>query len=231
MKRLFDIFFSALGLIIFLPILILFCFLIWLQDFQSPFYKAVRVGKHNRQFTMYKLRTMRVNADQTGVESTSSDDSRITSLGKFIRLIKMDELSQLLNVLKGDMSLVGPRPNTIKGVSVYSQDELNLLSTKPGITDISSIVFSDEGSILAGEENPDLAYDQIIRPWKSKLGLLYINNQNLLLDLKLIMFTILAIFKKKLALFFLNRVLIKLTDDNELIEVAKREHNLSNPLA
>ena len=230
MKRLFDIFFSVLGLIVFLPILITFCFLIWLQDFHSPFYKAVRVGKHNRQFTMYKLRTMRVNAVQTGVESTSSDDNRITSLGKFIRLIKMDELSQLLNVLKGDMSLVGPRPNTIKGVSVYSQDEFNLLSAKPGITDISSIVFSDEGSILAGEENPDLAYDQIIRPWKSKLGLLYINNQNLLLDLKLIMFTILAIFKKKLALFFLNRVLIKLTDDNELIEVAKREHNLSNPL-
>ena len=222
MKRLFDLIFSFSGLIIFSPVLTTLSILIWLQDFKNPFYSARRVGLHGREFIMYKLRTMTEGADRSGVESTSNDDSRITPMGTFIRLMKMDELSQLWNVLKGNMSLVGPRPNTIKGVSEYSNKEQGLLTAKPGITDIASIVFSDEGAILSGKENPDKTYNQIIRPWKSKLGLLYIDNQSLFLDIKLILLTFLSIFNKSLALFLLNKILINLTEDLELIEISRR---------
>jgi len=171
---------------------------------------------------------MQVDADKTGVESTSNDDARITKIGRFIRTYKIDEISQLWNVFIGNMSLVGPRPNTLKGVSVYSQEELKLLDVKPGMTDISSIVFSDEGEILLGREDPDEAYDKIIRPWKSLLGLLYIHNQSLSLDIKLIYCTFLAIYNKKKALIYLNSILIQITEDKTLIEVCKREIHLDS---
>lgn len=227
MKRLLDILASLFGLLITSPLLFPVGILIWLQDFHSPFYIAPRVGKNGKIFNMIKLRSMVVNADKFGVDSTSSQDQRITSIGKFIRKYKLDELSQLWNVLIGDMSLVGPRPNVEREVNLYTKLEKNLLKVKPGITDIASIVFSDEGEILKDSLDPDLDYNQLIRPWKSRLGLLYIENQSLWLDLKLIFLTIMAILSKKKALLKIQNILNQLNADEKLKQIAKRQEKLT----
>ena len=153
-KRLMDITAAAAGLLILSPILITVAFIVYLQDFHNPLYIAPRVGKQRKMFNMVKLRSMIVAADKSGVDSTSSDDKRITWIGRFIRKIKLDEITQLWNVLIGDMSLVGPRPNVERDVAIYTEEELHLLDVRPGITDFSSIVFSDEGDILKGSLNP-----------------------------------------------------------------------------
>ncbi len=226
MKRLFDIFLSFLGLMIASPILLAFIVAVWLQDLKSPFYIAPRVGRNRRVFRMVKLRSMVVNADKTRVDSTSADDMRITAVGKLIRKFKMDELTQLWNVLKGNMSLVGPRPNVEREVRLYTEEEKHLLDVRPGITDFSSIVFSDEGEILAGSDDPDLRYNQIIRPWKSRLALLYVKKGNFLIDLALILLTVVAIFSRPLALRGLQKVLKRLGVDDRLLAVARREEPL-----
>ena len=177
MKRFLDFIISCFGLLVATPVLVPVMFLVWVQDFKSPFYIAQRVGRDGKQFKMVKLRSMIINADSSGVDSTSSNDTRITPIGHIIRKFKLDELTQLWNVFKGDMSLVGPRPNVKAETELYTIDEKILLSVRPGITDLSSIIFSDEGDILENKENPDLAYNQLIRPWKSRLGLIYIKNQ------------------------------------------------------
>ena len=175
-KRLVDILASFFGLLIASPILLLVMFLVWKEDRKSPFYIAPRSGRNGTTFKMVKLRSMVVNADKSGVDSTSGNDMRITPIGHKIRRYKLDELVQLWNVLIGDMSLVGPRPNVKNETDLYTIVERDLLLVRPGITDFSSIVFSDEGEILEGKDNPDLAYNQLIRPWKSRLGLVYIKN-------------------------------------------------------
>lgn len=228
LKRAFDIFVSALGLILTSPILIVFSIVVWLQDFRSPFYIADRVGLGGRMFRMVKLRSMVVSAERSGVTSTSNNDSRITAVGRLIRALKLDEITQLWNVLKGDMSLVGPRPNVMRwGVELYTEEEKRLLSVRPGITDYSSIVFSDEGTILASVENPDLAYNQLIRPWKSRLSLLYIDHQSFLLDVKLVLITILAIVSQRTALRLIVRQLQRRRAPTEIIEIASRKRDLA----
>jgi lipopolysaccharide/colanic/teichoic acid biosynthesis glycosyltransferase len=166
---------------------------------------------------------MAINADQSGVDSTSADDMRITPVGRFIRSYKLDELTQLWNVLLGDMSLVGPRPNVQRETDLYTDAEMKLLSVRPGITDFSSIVFSDEGEILKDRPDPDIAYNQLIRPWKSRLGLLYIDNQSLRLDFKLVFITILAIFSREHALRYIQQLLITIGASDELINIAGRK--------
>lgn len=225
-KRLFDIIVSSLGLILFSPILIPTIIAVWLQDFQSPFYIAPRMAKGGGIFRMVKLRSMVVNADKTGVDSTSAGDRRITRVGRFIRRYKLDELSQLWNVLKGDMSLVGPRPQVERDAALYTEEEKRLLTIRPGITDISSIVFSDEGDILKGSQDPDLKYNQIIRPWKSRLGLLYVDKHSVWLDLCLIYLTAVAIVSRSKALAGIQTILNSLEADPLLIQVAKRENEL-----
>ena len=197
LKRLFDIFFSSIFIIIFSPIIIIFSFLIWNQDKKSPFYIAERVGKKEKIFKMIKFRSMVINADKSGVDSTSDNDERITPLGQLIRKYKIDELPNFINIFKGDMSFVGPRPNVKRETDLYTDEEKVLLTLRPGITDFASIVFSDEGEILKDSVDPDLDYNQLIRPWKSRLGLFYINKRNLLLDIRLILFTAIAILSKK----------------------------------
>jgi lipopolysaccharide/colanic/teichoic acid biosynthesis glycosyltransferase len=226
LKRLFDLFASFFGLLVLSPIIIPVCFLVWIQDWHFPFYVANRVGRNETLFKMVKLRSMVVNADKTGVDSTGNNDNRITGVGRFIRKCKLDEISQLWNVLIGDMSLVGPRPNVKRETDLYSSEEKKLLTVKPGITDFSSIVFSDEGDILEGKEDPDLAYNQLIRPWKSKLGLFYIENRTFMLDIELIFITIIAILSREKALRALNKILLKKDADDELIQVSKRESKL-----
>lgn len=227
MKRVLDIFISLLGLILASPLILPICVLIWLQDFHSPFYLAPRVGKNGKIFKMVKLRSMIINADQTGVDSTSSQDKRITPFGKFIRAYKLDEVSQLWNVLKGEMSLVGPRPNVQKEVNRYTQVENKLLSVKPGITDIASIVFSDEGEILKDSQNPDLDYNQLIRPWKSRLGLLYVENQSFSLDVKLIRTTFVAILDRNQALAQIVKIVEQLSTDDRIKKIVRREEALT----
>ena len=201
-------------------------YLVYRQDKHSPFHVASRVGKNGVMFKMLKLRSMSVNADKSGVDSTSVDDIRITPIGHKIRRYKLDEFTQLWNVLIGDMSLVGPRPNVLSDTNLYTDIEKGLLTVRPGITDFSSIVFSDEGDILKGKDDPDLIYNQLIRPWKSRLGLIYIENQSFLLDIKLIIYTVIAIISKQRALnWVVNQLKIMCVDSN-VVNISKREVEL-----
>jgi lipopolysaccharide/colanic/teichoic acid biosynthesis glycosyltransferase len=226
MKRVFDILIAFFGLLITSPILLPVIFLIWREDKKSPFYIASRSGRNGVTFKMFKLRSMVIDADKSGVDSTSGNDMRITPIGHKIRRYKLDELVQLGNVLIGDMSLVGPRPNVKTETDLYTNVEKELLSVRPGITDFSSIVFSDEGEILEGKKDPDLAYNQLIRPWKSRLGLAYIKNQSFLLDLQLIFYTVVAIISKPKSLIWVVKKLNNLDVDADTVIVSKREVNL-----
>ena len=226
MKRLFDIFFSFIGLAVMSPVLLFFMLLVWLQDRHSPFYVAPRAGRGGKPFRMIKLRSMVSDADKNGVDSTAGTDQRITRTGHIIRRYKLDEFSQLINVLLGDMSFVGPRPNVIREVALYTNEEKHLLDLRPGITDLASIVFSDEGDILAGSEDPDLKYNQIIRPWKSRLGLLYIEKHTVLLDLSIIILTIVSILSRSLALKGVQKILKSLGADDRLLRIARRQEAL-----
>jgi lipopolysaccharide/colanic/teichoic acid biosynthesis glycosyltransferase len=226
MKRLFDIVIAAVGLVLASPVLLPVMFLIWWQDKFSPFYIAPRVGKNERSFQMVKLRSMIKNADRSGVDSTSAQDNRITRVGHFVRRYKLDEVTQLWNVLKGDMSLVGPRPNVKRETDLYTREEKKLLTVRPGITDFASIVFSDEGEILAGKPDPDIAYNQLIRPGKSRLGLFYIERSNLWLDIRLIWLTVVAALSRPAALRGVVGVLESLAAPVDLVELARREKAL-----
>ena len=226
MKRAFDFLLGIVGMIFLSPIIFIFMFLVWLQDYNSPFYISRRVGKAGKSFNFIKLRSMVVNADSSGVDSTSLNDKRITSTGKTIRRYKIDEIPQLIHVISGKMSFVGPRPNVSADVDLYTEEEVKLLSVSPGITDISSIVFSDEGDILSGSKDPDLKYNQVIRPWKSRLGLLYIENKSFTLDITLIFITIISIVNRNYALKLVNKLLISLDANQLLVDVCKRENDL-----
>lgn len=227
LKRLLDIAITASALLLASPFLAVICALVWLQDYKSPFYVATRVGRGGKDFRMVKLRSMVVNADKTGVNSTSANDMRITPIGHFIRRYKLDELTQMWNVLIGDMSLIGPRPNTRAwGTDLYTAEERRLLSVRPGISDFSSIVFSDEGEILKDKPHADLVYNQLIRPWKSRLGLLYIDHSSVKLDLRLVWLTGLAIISKRRAIDGVVALIQEIGAPAELVEVAKRESKL-----
>jgi len=226
LKRAFDFFVAFFGLLCCSPLLLPVIFLVWRQDGNSPFYIANRVGKNGCIFKMVKLRSMIIKADETGVDSTSSDDKRITPLGHFIRKYKLDELTQLWNVLIGDMSLVGPRPNVQRETDLYTSEERKLLSVKPGITDFASIVFSDEGEILKGYSDPDVAYNQLIRPGKGHLGLFYISNQSLILDIKICFCTLLLIISKPPALRKVLNILSQLQAEQYLLDLASRIYPL-----
>ncbi len=221
-KRAFDSLVAFVVMLIFSPIIGAALFLVWLHDKHSPIYKAPRIGKQGKPFTMYKVRTMVIGADKSGVDSTSSDDVRITRVGQVIRRYKVDELLQLVNVLRGEMSVVGPRPNIASEVALYSQQEIRLLSVRPGITDFSSVVFSDLGEILAGAENPNLAYNQLVRPWKSRLGLVYVDQNSFEVDIMLCVATVLSLVSRPLALGIVSGLLRRVGGSNELIRVSQR---------
>jgi len=229
-KRLFDFVVSLSGLLLLSPLLLATSLAIYLYDFHSPFYIAPRVGRGGRSFRMVKFRSMVVNADRTGVTSTASTDSRITPIGRFVRRCKLDEVVQLWNVLKGDMSLVGPRPNVRSGTDLYTPAEQRLLTVRPGITDFASIVFADEGEILTGHADADAAYDRLIRPWKSRLGLFYIDHRSLPLDCALIVTTLLAAASRPVALRHVASQLARRGASADLVRVARRETALQPAL-
>lgn len=226
-KRLFDVAGSLAGLVLLSPVFAVVAFVVWRQDGRSPLYIATRAARGGGSFRMVKIRSMVTGADRSGVESTGADDWRITPVGHFIRRWKIDELAQLWNVLRGEMSLVGPRPNTLACVGDYTPEERRLLDVRPGITDFASIVFSDEGDIIAGCPDPDAAYDRLIRPWKSELGLLYGRHAGVWLDLRLIALTLLAIVDKRAALAALQPILRRCDASARIREVARRDRDIA----
>ncbi len=190
MKRLFDISLSAVGLLFLSPVLFYIAFRIKSEDPGPVFYRGIRIGLHRRPFRIYKFRTMVVDAERIGASSTAAEDPRITRIGKTLRKYKLDELPQLLNVLAGHMSLVGPRPEVKRFTDMYTDDEKIILTVRPGITDWASIWNSDEGAILAGAEDPDQAYLELIRPEKIRLQLEYVRQRSLKTDLRIIFQTL-----------------------------------------
>jgi lipopolysaccharide/colanic/teichoic acid biosynthesis glycosyltransferase len=155
------------------------------------------VGRHGNPFKIFKIRTMVINADKIGGPSTSDDDPRITKIGKFIRKYKLDELPQLINVLRGEMSFVGPRPEVPIEVETYTAEEQRILSVRPGITDWASLTYHNEGEILKGSADPHQAYREKIRPGKIKLALKYVDQHSLLIDIKIIYQTLATLVKTR----------------------------------
>jgi len=196
-KRVFDISFSLVGLIMLSPLFFLIAYLIKREDGGPVFYRGVRIGQFGKPFRIYKFRTMVVDAEKIGGPSTADDDPRITKIGKFIRKYKLDELPQLINVLKGEMSIVGPRPEVPFYVDMFTEEEKRILDVKPGITDWASLWNPDEGAILAGSSDPEKTYMGKIRPIKIKLQLKYVEERSFLTDLKIIFLTVLTVLTKK----------------------------------
>lgn len=195
-KRLFDIIIALTGLIILSPFLILIYCLILTTSGVPVIYNQLRVGRNDKDFRLYKFRSMYINADQHGLLTTGSGDKRITKVGRILRKYKLDELPQLWNVLKGNMSIVGPRPEVRKFVNLYSDEEKLVLSVRPGLTDYASLAYFNENEVLENYPDSEKAYIEIIMPAKLKLNLKYIGEAGLSTDLKVIGKTMVRIFSQ-----------------------------------
>lgn len=195
-KRFFDIIVAAAALVLLAPVLLLIALVVKACSSGPVLYRGIRVGLDGNLFFMLKFRTMVVNAESLGGSATAADDQRLTRIGKLLRRYKLDELPQLLNVFAGDMSLVGPRPEVQKYVNLYSSEEKAILSVRPGITDWASIWNSNEAAVLEGSRDPEKTYEELIRPTKLALQLLYIRNHSLLMDLKIIFHTCLKLINE-----------------------------------
>jgi len=193
-KRIFDILFSLFALIVLLPIMIIISVIINFESKGGFFYFQNRVGKNNCDFKLIKFRTMYINSDKLGLITIGTNDKRITRFGKFLRKFKLDELPQLINIINGEMSIVGPRPEVRKYVNRYNKEQLNVLSVRPGLTDFASLQYIDENKILAKYDDSEKAYIEKIMPHKLELSLKYIKNQSFATDLKIIIKTIMKIF-------------------------------------
>lgn len=188
-KRFFDIVISMIGLLLLSPLLLVVSIAVRLDSPGPVIYRAVRTGLHGRPFVMYKFRTMVKNADKIGGGSTGSKDPRVTRVGHYLRRYKLDELPQLLNVLKGDMSLVGPRPELPMYTSLYKGEELLILTVKPGITDYASLQFRELSEVL-GDQDPDRVYEERVMPIKNALRVKYVKEHSLWVDAKILMSTV-----------------------------------------
>ena len=223
MKRAVDVTVAAAGLLIFSPLLAGIALWIWLADRRSPWFRGVRVARGGGEFRMLKFRSMRPGAWKTGVNSTAEDDPRITRAGAWLRRAKLDELPQLWNVLKGDMSLVGPRPQVPADAARYTREEQRMLAVRPGITDLASIVFADEGGILKSSADPDRLYNQVIRPWKSRLALLYLDHRSGWTDLRIVWLTALVLISRARALEGVQSILKIWGADPLVQKIARRD--------
>ncbi|MDH4231479.1 MAG: sugar transferase [Nitrospirota bacterium] len=194
MKRSLDIILAIIGLLMLLPMLPFVALLIKLDSSGPVFFRQERIGKDFRRFTIYKFRTMKVNADKKGALITAGGDHRVTKAGAFLRKYKIDELPQLFNVLKGDMSFVGPRPEVGHYVQLFETDYRKLLTVRPGITDPASLSYADEEALLSRAKAFEEVYISKILPEKIKLSSHYVDTRNLMTDLKLILMTVLRAF-------------------------------------
>ena len=194
LKRSFDIFFSFFGLIILSPLFLLI-FVMVKTDSRGPvIYKQTRVGKNGKDFAVLKFRSMKQDSDSKGLLTVGGKDPRITKTGYFIRKYKLDELPQLINVLKGDMSFVGPRPEVRKYVLLYDEVQKKVLDVNPGITDVASIKYRNENEMLEGSDDPESFYIKEIMPVKLKMNLEYINDRSFFKDIKVILNTLKTVF-------------------------------------
>ena len=194
LKRIFDITLSLFGLIILLPFMLIIAILIKFDSKGTVFFKQIRITKGGKEFKIFKYRTMRVGSDKYS-QITVGKDGRITKIGSFLRKYKLDEIPQLINVLIGDMSLVGPRPEVPKYVALYTDEQKEILKVKAGITDYASIEFSDENDLLASEEDPEKEYIEKIIPKKIELNKKYLSEISVLTDIRIILLTIKKILK------------------------------------
>lgn len=193
-KRIFDIIASLSVLLVLFPVLLAIALWIALESKGGVFYKQIRIGKNRKEFGLFKFRSMRKDADKAG-QLTIGDDNRVTKAGRFIRKYKLDELPQLINIIKGEMSVVGPRPEVPKYVKYYTVEQLHVLSVLPGLTDYASIEYLDEQKVLGAADNPEKTYMEEVMPKKLALNLKYIEERSFLLDIKLIFRTIAKIVK------------------------------------
>jgi lipopolysaccharide/colanic/teichoic acid biosynthesis glycosyltransferase len=196
MIRFFDILFSLLGIILLFPIFVVIYLIIIIETKGSGLYLQNRVGKDGVDFVLYKFRSMRIGADKKGLITIGGKDPRLTNVGFVLRGLKLDELPQLFNVLKGDMSLVGPRPEVRKYVDMYTSEQLMVLQVRPGITDYASIQYMNENEILGRASDPESVYIEDIMPHKIRLNLKYIQNMNLKEYFHVIILTLMAVLKK-----------------------------------
>jgi len=196
-KRLFDLFFSLTGLLLLLPVFLPVA--IWVRlDSQGPvFFRQVRVGQFGNPFRIFKFRTMYADAEARGRKITVGEDPRITRAGRFLRKFKLDELPQLFNVINGEMSLVGPRPEVPRYVELYPEEiRKQVLSVRPGITDFASILYKDESTVLAGAADPEAMYVNVVLPEKLKHYARYVSERTLWLDFKIILLTMMKILRQ-----------------------------------
>ena len=188
-KRAFDFLVALIALVVVSPVLLVLAIIIKLTSEGPVFYRGVRIGLHGKPFRIFKFRTMVINAEKLGGSATAEDDPRITAIGRFIRRNKLDEFPQFINVLVGDMSLVGARPEVKKYVDMYTQEEKAILELRPGITDWASIWNSNEAAVLEGSSDPEKTYEELIRPTKLALQLFYTRNHSLFVDVKILFHT------------------------------------------
>lgn len=195
-KRAFDIVFSALGLILLAPILLLIAILIKLDSKGPVLFIQGRVGKNNKDFNIYKFRTMRKQSEKGGLLTLGNNDSRITKIGYFLRRYKIDEFPQLINILKGDMSFVGPRPELRYYVNFYNEDDMKIFQVRPGITGLASLKYRNEVELLKAAKDPETFFIETIIPDKLKFNKEYIKRRNFFFDLKLIALTVVKVVTK-----------------------------------
>lgn len=193
MKRIFDIVASGIGLILLSPLFIILTIWIKCDSIGPVFYKQVRVGRNNMDFQLFKFRSMRVGSDKKGLITVGGHDPRITRSGYYIRKYKLDEFPQLINVFKGDMSLVGPRPEVRKYVDMYTEEQMHVLDVRPGITDLASIRYRNENELLERVNDPDKYYVEVIMPDKLRINLEYVARHSFTFDIRLIFQTFRAI--------------------------------------
>lgn len=195
LKRTFDIIFSFLGLLLLTPFIIIISIIIKAGSTGPAFYIQSRVGRNNKDFGLYKFRSMKKESDRSGLLTVGDRDPRITGAGYYLRKYKLDEIPQLLNVFKGDMSFVGPRPEVRKYVDLYSEEQMKVLKVRPGITDPASIKYRNENELLADAENPEKYYVNEIMPDKIRINLEYLNDRSFFSDVKIILKTLKALVK------------------------------------
>lgn len=197
LKRGFDIIASFIGLIILSPIFLIIACFIKLNSKGPVFFKQIRIGKNGKRFRIFKFRTMVVDAEKQGMQITVGRDSRITKVGHFLRKSKIDELPQLINILIGNMSFVGPRPEVPKYVQMYNENQKSILKVRPGITDVASIEYRNENALLAQSKNPEETYVKEIMPRKLELNLEYLRKLSIIYDVKLILKTLYVVIKQE----------------------------------
>lgn len=226
-KRALDIAIASALLVLSSPVVAFAAALVWAHDRKNPLFRQTRIGLDGKPFKLLKLRSMSAAPLGSTSDTTGKNDPRITPVGAILRRTKIDEFPQTWNVLWGDMSLVGPRPQVPREVALYTEMERGLLDVRPGVTDYASIAFSDLGDIVAAADDPDIAYNQLVRPGKSRLGLFYVKTASVFVDMAILVLTAVALVhgpsaRKGIA------ILLKLQGaDPSLIEIAAREKDLA----